>query len=201
MRVIFAIVDYSIELISIETYAPQFIGHNKTFLGSVEYYHSKMVLNNCLRCLNFKTYFLFGPSSKKLRQTNFSFLRSVNLKSNFVWNSMAQKMNKILDIILPYEARAEFCLIFRFLGQCNFKKKYFWGLLTFRLRNSYFVHFWSWEPLLKKLATYIYGNKKNSPPLMNPIFWLKVKKLSLLKFFATLMFFMGICFIYNKCTL
>jgi hypothetical protein len=26
---------YSIELISIETYAPQFIGHNKNFLGSV----------------------------------------------------------------------------------------------------------------------------------------------------------------------
>ena len=27
--------DYSIELIAIETYAPQFIGHNKIFLGSV----------------------------------------------------------------------------------------------------------------------------------------------------------------------
>ena len=27
--------DYSIELIFIETYAPQFIGHNKIFLGSV----------------------------------------------------------------------------------------------------------------------------------------------------------------------
>ena len=27
--------DYSFELISIETYAPQFIGHNKIFLGSV----------------------------------------------------------------------------------------------------------------------------------------------------------------------
>jgi hypothetical protein len=27
--------DYSIELISIETYASQFIGHNKMFLGSV----------------------------------------------------------------------------------------------------------------------------------------------------------------------
>jgi hypothetical protein len=25
--------DYSFELISIETYAPQFIGHNKIFLG------------------------------------------------------------------------------------------------------------------------------------------------------------------------
>ena len=27
--------NYSFELISIETYAPQFIGHNKFFLGSV----------------------------------------------------------------------------------------------------------------------------------------------------------------------
>ena len=27
--------DYSFEVISIETYAPQFIGHNKFFLGSV----------------------------------------------------------------------------------------------------------------------------------------------------------------------
>ena len=27
--------DYSFELISIETYAPKFIGHNKFFLGSV----------------------------------------------------------------------------------------------------------------------------------------------------------------------
>ena len=28
--------DYTIELISIETYAPQFIGHNKIFLRSVK---------------------------------------------------------------------------------------------------------------------------------------------------------------------
>ena len=28
--------DYSIELISIDTYAPQFIGHNNIFLGSVK---------------------------------------------------------------------------------------------------------------------------------------------------------------------
>ena len=28
--------DYSFELISIETYAPQFIGDNKIFLGSVD---------------------------------------------------------------------------------------------------------------------------------------------------------------------
>ena len=30
-------VDYSSELNSIETYAPQFIGHNNVFLGSVNY--------------------------------------------------------------------------------------------------------------------------------------------------------------------
>ena len=29
--------DYSFELISIETYVPQFIGHTKLFLGSVYY--------------------------------------------------------------------------------------------------------------------------------------------------------------------
>ena len=28
--------DYSMQHISIETYVPQFIGHNKIFLGSVE---------------------------------------------------------------------------------------------------------------------------------------------------------------------
>ena len=30
--------DYSFELIFIETYAPQFIGHNELFLGSVTMY-------------------------------------------------------------------------------------------------------------------------------------------------------------------
>ena len=37
----------------------------------------------------------------------------VNLKSIFSWNSIAQKMNEILDKILPYEGRAEFCQIFK----------------------------------------------------------------------------------------
>ena len=42
------------------------------------------------------------------------------------------KKNEILDKILPYEARAEFCQIFRsFFGQWIFKKKCFWDLLTF----------------------------------------------------------------------
>ena len=40
-------------------------------------------------------------------------------------------MNNILDKILLYEARAEFCQIFRsFFGQSSFKKEYFWDLLT-----------------------------------------------------------------------
>ena len=34
--------DYSIELISIETLAPQFIGHNKIFLGSVSNFYVKV---------------------------------------------------------------------------------------------------------------------------------------------------------------
>ena len=37
-RILIAMVaDYSIELISIETYAPQFIEHNKIFRGSVTF--------------------------------------------------------------------------------------------------------------------------------------------------------------------
>ena len=36
--------DYSIELISIETYVPQFIGHNNIFLGRV--YPQKMQLSH-----------------------------------------------------------------------------------------------------------------------------------------------------------
>ena len=47
----------------------------------------------------------------------------LNLKSNFSLNPIAQKTNKILDKMLPYEARAEFRQIFcSFLGQCSFKK-------------------------------------------------------------------------------
>ena len=38
--------DYSFELISIETYVPQFIGHNKLFLGSV---HSEYSLSEYLK--------------------------------------------------------------------------------------------------------------------------------------------------------
>ena len=34
--------------------------------------------------------------------------RSVNLKSTFSWNTIAQKTNEIFDKIQPYEDRAEF---------------------------------------------------------------------------------------------
>ena len=39
--------DYSFELISIETYAPQFIGHIKIFLGSVT---SVSLIMEFIRC-------------------------------------------------------------------------------------------------------------------------------------------------------
>ena len=48
--------------------------------------------------------------------------KSVNLKSNFSWNSIAKKLNEILNKILHYEARAEFCQ----------EKKMLWDVLTFR---------------------------------------------------------------------
>ena len=58
--------------------------------------------------------------------------KSVNLKSNFSWNSIAPKTNRILDKILAYKATAEFCQIFcLFFGQWSFKKKCFWILLSF----------------------------------------------------------------------
>ena len=48
--------------------------------------------------------------------------------------SIAPKPNKILDTILPYEANAEFCQIFRsFFGQWSYKKIVFVDLLTFTL--------------------------------------------------------------------
>mgnify|MGYP007048727740 CR=1 FL=1 len=64
---------------------------------------------------------------------------SVNLKSIFSWNSIAQKTNEILDKILIYEARAKFCQIFRsFFGQWSFKKNSFWDLLTFNMDLLFF---------------------------------------------------------------
>ena len=56
------------------------------------------------------------------------------LKSIFSWNSIAQKANVVLDKILPYEARSEFCQILRaFFGQWRFQEKCFWNLITFKL--------------------------------------------------------------------
>ena len=47
-------VDYSFELISIETYAPQFIGYNKLFQGSVciEYWSNKIKKERAALCTN-----------------------------------------------------------------------------------------------------------------------------------------------------
>ena len=48
--------DYSFELISFETYAPQFIGHNKIFLGSVSLdLHKPEIVLTILPVLQFKT--------------------------------------------------------------------------------------------------------------------------------------------------
>ena len=50
----------------------------------------------------------------------------MNLKTNSSWKSIAPNTDKILDKILPYEARAEFCQIFRwFFGQLSFEENYF----------------------------------------------------------------------------
>ena len=53
-------------------------------------------------------------------------LKVSKFQKHFSWNSIVQKPNEILDKILPYEARAEFCQIFRsFFGQWSFKKNAF----------------------------------------------------------------------------
>ena len=54
--------------------------------------------------------------NRDFRTTLISLFRAA--QSYFFWNSIAQKNPKLLDKTLPYEARAEFCLIFRsFFGQ------------------------------------------------------------------------------------
>ena len=62
---------YSFELISIETYAPQFIGHNKLFLGSV-YFESMLSSNS-----------IFFQATNAY--TSFSFERKVSLKVEFLY--------------------------------------------------------------------------------------------------------------------
>ena len=62
------------------------------------------------------------------------YLKVNKSQKTFFLETQAQKTNEIFDKILPYEARAEFCLIFRlFFGQWSFKKKMFRDLLTFNL--------------------------------------------------------------------
>ena len=75
-----------------------------------------------------KIYFLLWYS---LLTHAFFWERSVNFKSNFSWNSIAQKINIILDKIRPYEARAELCQMFCLFFGKWFQEKCFWDLLTF----------------------------------------------------------------------
>ena len=56
--------------------------------------------------------------------------RSINLKNISSWNSIAQKMNEILDKILPYEARAEFCSSITFI---------FWAM-EFQEKNTFEIY-------------------------------------------------------------
>ena len=71
----------------------------------------------------------------------------MNLKSYFSSNSIAQKTNKILDKILPSEARAEFCQIFFFaFWEMEFQEKY-------RSQFEYVVsmtHMFRWCNVMKK---------------------------------------------------
>ena len=55
-------------------------------------------------------------------------------------NSIAQKTNKILDKILPYQARAQFCQIFRsFFGHLRFTVLYLEAQCAFEFNNFEFV--------------------------------------------------------------
>ena len=75
--------------------------------------------------------------------------RSVNLKTNFSWNSIAQNTNEILAKILPFEGRTEFFQTFcSFFGQWSLKKKYFGDWLTFSLL------------VLRVILTYFHGQKQ-----------------------------------------
>ena len=55
---------------------------------------------------------------------------SINLKSNFSLNSIAPKITEILDKILPYEARVEFCQI----------HISFWGGNGVSRKNAFEIH-------------------------------------------------------------
>ena len=76
--------------------------------------------------------------AENLKLTNRYVLKVSKSQKKNSWNSIAKKTNKIFDKILPYEDRAEFCLIFRlFFGQWSFKKNCFWDLLTFSIGFAY----------------------------------------------------------------
>ena len=73
--------DYSFELISIETYAPQFIGHNKVFLGSVYYsVFQKLKLSKRFECAHD---LLLLTEWKILKNSDESWCRKVDLKIRF----------------------------------------------------------------------------------------------------------------------
>ena len=86
-------------------------------------------------------------------------------------------MKYILDKILPYEARAEFCQIFRsFFGQWSFKKNCFWDLLTFNslisLRHSQYSKD-SLPPVVWQSQENLYGPdpKAKYPVASMPPMW------------------------------
>ena len=61
-----------------------------------------------------------------------TYLKVSKFQKQFFLKLHCPKNERNIDKILPYEARAEFCQIFRsFFGQWIFKKKCFWDLLTF----------------------------------------------------------------------
>ena len=81
------------------------------------------------------------------------------------------KMNGILGKILPYEARAEFCLIScSFFGQWSLKKKCFWDLLTFSFGYHLSLDFLWFVPKLEKQFPFKFLCTLCWP--LNP-FWLK----------------------------
>ena len=57
----------------------------------------------------------FIPNGARIAVSDVLYLKVSKSQKQFSWNSIVQKTNEILDKILPYEARAKFCQIFRSL--------------------------------------------------------------------------------------
>ena len=76
--------DYSFELISIKTCAPQFIGHNKLFLGSV-YTQSGLISNDTKshECIAYFSLAIFDLFVNK--KTSFLQIGIENCKAFFIW--------------------------------------------------------------------------------------------------------------------